>query len=116
MQAEKVGGQPLGRGLLSPATRGPVPRQQGTNALTSATRPSEPLHATDLLLPRLQPSVAPRQRVARGSSDTRAERPGLQHHDPPAAPLAGARELGPHGKKSAAVPAGLPRPGAAGAP
>lgn len=114
--AKKVGGRPLGRGLLSPATRQALPRRPRPDALTPPGRPSEPPHAPDLLLPRPPSSVAPGQRVAGGATDARAGRPGHQRHDPPVGALAGARELGAHGEQSEDLPAPVQQLGAAGAP
>lgn len=116
-----MGGRLLETGLLTPAPRRPIPRQHlsgqpGTNALPSAPRCSELPHAPDLLLPRPWSSVVPRQRVAGGAADALAGRPGLQHHDSSAAPLAGAPELGAHRGKRAALPEQLPKHSAASTP
>lgn len=60
--------------------------------------------------------MAPGQRDARGGPDARSGRPGQQRLDPTAAALAGARELGSHKEQCETLPAGVPGPGAGGAP
>lgn len=101
----------FGRGLLSELHASPRP-----DALTPILRPSEPPHAADLLLPRPLSSVAPGQRVAGGTNDARAGRPGHQRHDPPAAALGGARELGAQRAPPEDLPGRVQPAGAAGAP
>lgn len=60
--------------------------------------------------------MAPGQRVAGGTDDARAGRPGHQRHDHAAAALGGARELGAHRGTPEDLPERVPDDGAAGAP